>query len=161
MANSNVLATTLICLAISASIFVFLCIFDRANLLHAIFGKKQTSIVDKIGGEAAIDRIVGRFYDKVLNDRRIAHHFLNANIPRVRRMQTKFLTFAFGGAAEFDGKSLKLAHAHLDLRDCDFDAVMENLCAVMTELGLKRAVIREAMDVVESRRDDVVNSTVR
>jgi hemoglobin len=53
--------------------------------------------------------------------------------------QKAFLTVAFGGPNNYTGKDMRMAHAHLvakGLSDSHFDAVVENLAATLTELGV-------------------------
>ncbi len=74
--------------------------------------------------------------------------------------QKRFLTYAFGGAPGYPGKSMRDAHKRLvddlGLTDTHFDAVMENLGATLTELGVPSDLIGEAAGIAESVRDEVL-----
>lgn len=59
----------------------------------------MTTLFEKLGGKAAVDLAVDRFYERVLNDERIKHFFENVDMNRQRGHQKAFLTYAFGGAA--------------------------------------------------------------
>ncbi len=118
------------------------------------------SLFDKLGGSAAIDAAVDRFYQRVLADRRIAHFFTGTDMATQIGHQKRFLTFAFGGAPGYQGRSLRAAHQglvdKLGLTDEHFDAVVEDLAATLTELGVSEDLIGEVALVAESVRDDVL-----
>lgn len=120
----------------------------------------EASLYQKLGGMPAVNLAVDKFYDKVLADDRIKHFFVNVNMDRMRDHQKKFLTFAFGGSTGYDGRGMRDAHAALvermGLNDTHFDAVVENLAAVLTELGVPLALIGEVAAVAESVRSDVL-----
>ncbi len=120
----------------------------------------MSSIYEQIGGEAAIDAAVDLFYVKVLADDRIKHFFAGIPMERMHDHQKKFLTVALGGPNNYSGRSMGPAHKHLvekmGLNDSHFDAVMENLGATLTELGVPGDLIGQAAAVAESTREQVL-----
>ena len=120
----------------------------------------MTSLYERIGGEAAVDAAVDRFYEKVLADDRINQLFEGVDMAKQIRMQKGFLTFAFGGPANYSGRGMAVAHRklveELRLNDSHFDAVVENLGATLQELGVPGELIQEAATVAESVRDAVL-----
>lgn len=40
----------------------------------------MTTLFEKLGGKAAVDLAVDRFYERVLNDERIRHFFENVDV---------------------------------------------------------------------------------
>ena len=117
----------------------------------------MSSIYERIGGEAAVDAAVDVFYRKVLADERVAQFFDTVDMDRQRVKQKAFLTFAFGGPSPYTGKDMRTAHAKMALTDAHFDAVLENLGATLTDLGVPAALIGEAAAVAESVRGEVLN----
>ncbi|MDX5363115.1 MAG: group 1 truncated hemoglobin [Zoogloeaceae bacterium] len=120
----------------------------------------EASLYQKLGGMPAVNLAVDMFYDKVLADDRLKHFFAGLDMGRMRDHQKKFLTYAFGGTATYDGKNMRDAHARLvtnmGLNDTHFDAVVENLAAVLTELGVAPELIGEVAGIAESVRNDVL-----
>ncbi len=117
------------------------------------------SLYDRIGGEAAVNAAVDLFYRKVLADDRISHWFESTDMEAQHAKQKAFLTVALGGPNNYSGKDMRDAHAHMvtkGLNDSDFDAVMENLGATLTELGVPGDLIAEAAAIAESTRNDVL-----
>lgn len=120
----------------------------------------EASLYQKLGGMPAVNLAVDKFYDKVLADDRIKHFFVNTNMDRMRDHQKKFLTYAFGGVAGYDGQGMREAHAglvkNMGLNDTHFDAVVENLGSVLADLGVKPELIGEVAAIAESVRNDVL-----
>ncbi len=117
------------------------------------------SLYEKLGGEAAVNAAVDIFYKKVLDDHRINRFFENIDMTKQIAKQKAFLTLAFGGPSDYDGKDMRAAHAKLvqmGLDDSHFDAVMENLGATLVELNVPEELIGEAAAIAESTRNDVL-----
>jgi len=117
----------------------------------------STSIYERLGGEAAVDAAVDIFYRKVLSDDRISNFFDDVDMDRQRAKQKAFLTFAFGGPNAYSGKDMKSAHARMNLTEGHFNAVMENLGATLTELGVPPDLIGEAAAIALSVKSDIVS----
>lgn len=117
------------------------------------------SLYDRIGGAPAVKAAVDIFYGKVLADARIAHFFDTVDMGAQTAKQRAFLIMAFGGPNTYSGADMRRGHAHLvarGLNDSHFDAVVENLAATLSELGVGEAEIMEVAKVAESVRDDVL-----
>ncbi len=119
----------------------------------------MSSLFEKIGGREAVNAAVDVFYKKVLADDRINKFFVGIDMDAQRRKQIIFLTYAFGGPNNYDGKSMRDAHAKLveqGLNDSHFDAVVENLGATLKELGVADELIQEAAGIAETTRNDIL-----
>ncbi|MFC1684982.1 group 1 truncated hemoglobin [Pseudomonadota bacterium] len=118
------------------------------------------SLYERMGGDSAVNAAVELFYKKIRDDERIGEFFNGVDIDRLARKQKAFLTYAFGGPSEYTGQTLREAHANLvrkGLDDSHFDAVLQNLGDSLRELGVSEELIKEAADVAESVRNDVLD----
>lgn len=124
----------------------------------------MSTLFERIGGADAVDAAVDGFYQRVLADDRIKHFFEGVDVQRQARHQKQFLTYAFGGAPDYPGRSLRAAHKRLvddmGLDDEHFNAVLENLGATLKYLGVPDDLIAEAAGIAESTRNDVLNRDV-
>ena len=117
------------------------------------------TLYERIGGAPAVKAAVDIFYGKVLADDRIAHFFEGVDMANQAGKQRAFLVMAFGGPNTYTGADMRRGHAHLvarGLNDSHFDAVVENLAATLTELGVSTSDIGEVAKIAESVRDDVL-----
>ena len=121
----------------------------------------MSSLFERIGGEAAVDAAVDKFYEKVLADDRIKHFFEGVDMQRLARHQKRFMVYAMGGLPDYPGQTLRMAHKgmveNMGLDDEHFDAVLEDLGAALQELGVADDLVAEAAAIVESTRGDVLN----
>jgi len=77
------------------------------------------------------------------------------------KKQRAFMTWAFGGPAEYRGRDLRSAHAHLvknkGLSDIHFERVVRALEETLVELGVAEDLRREVLDIVGATRDEVLD----
>ena len=89
------------------------------------------SLFERLGGEAAIEAAVVRFYDKVIADPLTAPFFARLDLPTHIRKQISFMARAFGAPKAYQGRDLRVAHRKLvqedGLSDAHFDAVAGHL----------------------------------
>ena len=120
-----------------------------------------SSLFERIGGDAAVDAAVVRFYEIVLADDRIRHFFDGVDMARQTLHQKLFLKYAFGGMPNYPGKAMRKAHEHLvrdrGLNDAHFDAVLEDLARALRDLGVGEGMIGEVAAVAETTRNDVLD----
>lgn len=119
----------------------------------------MSTLYEKIGGAAAVDAAVDRFYRRVLADDRIAAFFENVDMDKQAVKQKAFLTMAFGGPNNYTFLDMKEGHAHLvarGLNDSHFDAVVEDLGATLKEMGVADELISEVAAVAETTREAVL-----
>lgn len=123
--------------------------------------ESNTTLYEQLGGEAAVNAAVDIFYRKVLEDYRINRFFDSKDMEKQVGKQKAFLTMAFGGPNNYNGRDMREAHAHLvkqlGLDDSHFDAVMEHLGATLQELNVPQDLIAQAAAIAESTRNDVLN----
>lgn len=117
----------------------------------------MTSLFEKLGGRDAVNAAVDIFYNKVMADSSINHFFENVDMPRQIAKQKVFLTYAFGGAPNYSGKSMREAHKHLSLTDAHFNAVAGHLKSTLEELNVPEDLQNEVMTIAASTHDDVLN----
>ena len=118
---------------------------------------RKESLYHKLGGKTAINAAVDLFYTKVLPDNRVKHYFEDVNMKRQANKQKEFLSAAFGGPEPWSGKDMRKAHAHLHLKEADFNVIAGHLQATLEELKVKPELIKQAMAIAASTKDAVLN----
>lgn len=118
------------------------------------------TLFERLGGEAAIEAAVVRFYDKVMGDPTLAPFFADLDMSAQIKKQIAFMTVAFGGPTTYTGRDLRTAHKGLVARGLNashFTAVAEHLRATLVELDVEQPTIDEVLGVVGSTRRDVLD----
>ncbi len=118
---------------------------------------RAASIYQQLGGQPAIDAAVELFYTKVLADERVKHFFDDISMVKQKRLQKEFLSAALGSPVKYTGRDLRAAHADLSLNESHFAAIAEHLQATLTELKVPQALIGQAMAIVGTTKDAVLN----
>lgn len=118
------------------------------------------TLFERLGGSAAVDVAVNKFYRRVLADPVISGFFAGVDMDRQASKQKAFLTMVFGGPNNYTGLDMRRGHAHLvkqGLTDIHFDHVVKNLAETLRELGVNEADIAEVAAIAESTRNDVLD----
>ncbi|MFN6568670.1 group I truncated hemoglobin [Dendronalium sp. ChiSLP03b] len=120
-------------------------------------------LYDKLGGAAGVELTVEKFYEKVLADERVKHFFAHTDMQQQKQHQKDFMTYAFGGAQHWNGRTMRESHkelvAEMGLTDSHFDAIAEDLVATLVEMEVPQTLIDEVVQIVGSvaHRNDVLN----
>ena len=133
----------------------------RSELFQkAVSSPPPKTLFERLGGAAAVDSAVDKFYEKVVRDDRVSTFFNNTDMAKQRQIQKSFLAFAFGGPKKYSGVGMKKAHQKLvnddGLNDTHFDAIVELLGATLMELNIPSSDINNVISIVESMRNDVL-----
>lgn len=118
------------------------------------------TLFEQLGGKDAVNAAVDIFYKKVLADDLLKPFFSETDMPRQIAKQKAFLTYAFGGAPNYSGKSMREAHkksVENGLSDVHFNAVAGHLQNTLKELGVAENLIAQVMAIAGSVKDDVLN----
>ena len=117
------------------------------------------SLIDAVGGQEGIDRLVGALYFQILNDPRVSGFFKEAPIERILAPQKRFLAVALGGKADYEGRSLAEAHADLvarhGLNEEHFDIVVGHLETTLRELSVPGTITRRIVQRVAATRPEL------
>lgn len=119
-----------------------------------------SSLYERIGGAKAVEAAVDIFYNKIQNDPDLLPFFDGVDMQRQRRMQEKFLSFAFGSPNKYSGRAMRAAHERpvkVGLNENHFDKVAQHLQRTLLELNVPYELIQEVMTIAGSTKNDVLN----
>lgn len=130
---------------------------NRCNALNT-----TPTLLLELGGQSALDALVGAFYFNVLTDERLAHFFANSDTEAIRNHQRKFFAVLLGGQDLYRGRSLNEAHRVLvqehGLNHDHFDAIAEVLAATLHQFGHSTKLNQKIISRVHALRADVLNT---
>lgn len=115
------------------------------------------SLFQKIGGLPAVSHVVRQFYRDVVASPTLKHHFEHIDMDSLIDHQTKFLSHALGGPADYTGRSLEASHKHLKITGEEFAEVAEILQETLEDAGVDDEDIETIMGVVGSTRPAIVS----
>ena len=125
----------------------------------------MTTLLERLGGESAVNAVVDKFYDKVFSDTALARFFANTNFTQQRQRQKRFLIQLMAGKMPDPATYMRNAHrkyvTEMGLGDEQFDIVAGHLVATLKEFKVPEALIAEVGAALESLRDPVLDRAVK
>ncbi len=133
-----------------------------AAMLPAQEKKVEKSLYDRLGGVYAIATVVDDFIDRV-----VGNAILNANpaikeardrVPRagLKYRVTEMVCQATGGPCKYTGRSMKEAHAHLNITEKEWDALVVDFKASLNKFKVPGKEQGELLAIVNSTKKDIV-----
>lgn len=116
------------------------------------------SIFERIGGATAVSRLVIDFYERVLDDERLAPYFAHANMRRLVEHQAKFMSAVMGGPASYTDRDLGDIHAHLGIDRAAFEAMVGLFAATVAARIPDPADAAAVIEAVRRREPAIVNA---
>lgn len=116
------------------------------------FGNVMSTTFQKYGGFSAVSRVVLTFYEMVLDNDLVGHHFDDVDLPRLMDHQTKFVASLMGGPEAMSDAQLQHVHSRLDISSEEFDEIVSLLGDAMEQHGIGAADIRDVASVFNSKR---------
>lgn len=127
------------------------------------------SLYDRLGGQDGIHKVAGDFFEALLGNVRlnrqnpkvaVAHGRLSAWDLKMKAVQVLSDLFCrmTGGPCQYTGRSLKEAHAHLDVSDVDWALMTEDLVRVLNRLNVGRAEQDELLALIETTKAEIVQA---
>ena len=110
-----------------------------ASSAPAAGAASDTSLYARLGGEAGFQAIAAGLAAKIGGDGRVSPFFADTDMPAFQANFAKFLGETCGGPALYQGPDMKTVHANLGIADPQFDAMVEDLSAVLEARGVSAA----------------------
>ena len=118
----------------------------------------MTSLYDKYGGFATVNKLVQAFYGKVAESENLAPYFKGVDKQKLMDHQTKFFSEILGGPVEYTGRELKGVHAKMGITEDAFSEVSELLEETLEDMDVEDVDIETIMDIVGEIKPDIVTS---
>src|SRR5262245_21303661 len=120
------------------------------------------SLYDRLGGAYAIATVVDDFIERLLvNDTLNANPAIKEARERVPKAGLKFHVATLvcqvtGGPCKYAGRDMKTAHAHLNIRPAEWDAMVADFRRTLDKFRVPAAEQAELIAIVGSTRPDIV-----
>ena len=119
----------------------------------------NNSLFERLGGESAVNTLVGALYFNLLGDPRLSVFFRGVSMHRVLEHQRAFFQMALGGESVYAGRNLYSAHEALirehGLDDGHFDLLLQHLRITLLDLDVEPQLATQVLDRVEALREDL------
>ena len=112
-------------------------------------------LFDRLGGTAAVAKIVQEMYDRVLADPELASFFDGVSMERLQKMQFHFLASAFDGPVEYSGADLTRIHAGRGITGKHFAKFCGHFADVLEERGIEKRDLDDALGRLAMYKDKI------
>jgi len=119
----------------------------------------ERSLYDRVGGDAAVGRLIADFYQRVLADPELLPFFQDVPIDKLRNMQREFFAEALGGPIHYTGRPLREVHSGLGIRHRHVQRFLEHLLATLRDVDLDEDDRYEIYSRIAMRADDITGTT--
>ena len=116
----------------------------------------QASLYDRLGGINAITTVVDSFISRASKDERINKKFARSDVPRLRFHLIEQVCNVTGGPCDYTGRDMATTHRNMGVTDGEFDALVEDLSAVLDQLGVPAAEKNELLGILGPLRPQIV-----
>jgi len=99
----------------------------------------DTTLYARLGGDAGFQAIAAGLAAKIGSDGRVNPFFADTDMEAFKAGFAKFLAQTCGGPKLYAGPDMKTVHANLGIADPQFDAMVEDLGAVLDARGASAA----------------------
>lgn len=126
--------------------------------------KKEKTLFERLGGEYPIAVVVDQFIDILLvNDILNANPAIKEARDRVPRAGLKFHVTALvcqttGGPCQYTGRSMEEAHAHLNITEKEWQAMLSDFRRVLNNNGVPEREQKELIAIVEGTKGAIVST---
>lgn len=96
----------------------------------------STVLFNQLGGHAAVQAVVDGLITNVGADDRINGFFASTDLTALNGLLVEQICDETGGYCVYHGRDMATTHAGMGICDADFDALVEDLLASMTTLGV-------------------------
>jgi hemoglobin len=114
------------------------------------------SLYERLGGRDAIRAVVTDFQARVLADARINAFFRGADDERLATLLVEQICEVTGGPCRYGGRSMREAHAGMQVTDPQFDALVEDLAASLRRFGVAEREQTELLTLLGGLRREIV-----
>ncbi len=118
----------------------------------------RASLLERIGGAAAVQAAVDLLYEKVRADAELEGLFRGRDVERIRRHQRLFLERLLAVPEASQVHEMERAHAGLAIEMKHFYRVSDHLVEALTQLGLEEDLIAEIVSAIAPLARGVVNT---
>ena len=122
----------------------------------------KKSLYERIGGEAALTKVVDDFVAKAAANPKVNFSrngkfaLSDAAVKTLKMHLVDFLGSAFGGPQKYTGRSMRESHKGMAITQAEFDALAADLRAVLEANKVPKAEIGEIMKIAASTAPDIV-----
>jgi len=134
----------------------------RKDIVEKPAEPKETSLWERLGGEAKVKKVVDDFTAAVRKDPKVDFTrggklpLDEQGVAKFKKLLVEFISAATGGPLEYKGQTMKNSHEGMGITDAQFSAAVAHLKAALEKNGAKPADVTAVLEKVDGTRSAIV-----
>lgn len=120
--------------------------------------RANPDLLEQLGGELALRRIISDLVDRMTSDLMIGFLFAKVDRQRLKELEFQHAARHFGADVAYEGRSLRQVHAPHRIQGGQFDRRLHILRQVLQQHKVAAEVQRAWLDHQESLRHKIVST---
>jgi hemoglobin len=132
---------------------------DIRTTLKKAAGPKPVALWDRLGGEKALAPVIKDFVAAAAADPKVnvsRNGKFQVEPAKIERNLLEFFSSVTGGPLKYTGRTMKAAHAGMQITDAEFDAAGAHLLATLNKHKVPVKETNELMSIIGSFKKDIV-----
>ncbi len=117
------------------------------------------TLFESLGGAKGVSQVVSELYERVLADEQLEPFFRNADMKRIKRMQTEFISAMIDGPVHYTGAELTEIHRGRGIERKHFSRFVGHVVAALEEHGVDPALVDQILGRLALYSDRITGST--
>jgi hemoglobin len=117
--------------------------------------KHGKTLYDRIGGAAAVRKLLTEFYDRVLEDKQLQPFFVETPMAKLRSMQFELFSAALDGPIEYTGPPLCEVHFGRGIGREHLAMFMDHLFATLSTMNLDEGDVQDIISRINTYADQI------
>jgi hemoglobin len=117
------------------------------------------TLFERIGGEAAVGRLIGAFYQRVLADEELRPFFAETSVDKLRVMQREFFAAALGGPVRYTGRRLAEVHHRRGIQPRHLRRFLDHLLVTLWDQDVSEQDAYEIVSRLNTYADEITGTT--
>lgn len=118
----------------------------------------NATLYERVGGHAAVARLVLDFYDRVLECDDLAPYFASVDMRRLVEHQAKFVSSIMGGPTSYSDQELAEIHSHLRVDSAAFESLADIFAETVGDHLADPADAARIVEIVRQRKARIVTA---
>jgi hemoglobin len=126
-----------------------------ASLLLAC-QSNQATLYEQIGGQQGNEKLVDAFINQIGNDPSTLAFFEHASVRHFRAGFLAHLCDVLDGPCEYRGDNMVAIHKGMNIREADFNRVVELMIAAMDEVAIPTSIQNQILARLALMRGEII-----
>ena len=113
-------------------------------------------LFDRIGGQEVLENVVENLVKNIGQDEVIFHFFADSNVTRFKENLYIHLCAVSGGPCQYEGDSMVDIHTGMNIREGDFNHLVELLIKAMDSSGVAYPLQNELLSRLVPLRKEII-----